>query len=168
MDTYILLAEAFRYPEPGLLEQLEAGLLEIPKSSARKGLASFVKKIGMLSLWDWEELYTRTLDLSPAAAPYVGFQIWGESYQRGEFMAKLNRAMSEADINPEGELPDHLVPILRYLAVTSDPLPELVENFSTATQRMADILYEKDKNNPYIKLFKTVLTAFQNQSYVKA
>ncbi|MCX6080875.1 MAG: nitrate reductase [Chloroflexi bacterium] len=168
MDPYILLAEAFRYPEPGLLEQLEAGLMEIAKSPVRKGLATFVKKVGALSLWDWEELYTRTLDLSPAAAPYIGFQIWGESYQRGEFMAKLNRAMAERDIDPEGELPDHLVPILRYLAVTGDPIPDLVENFSPATQRMADILREKDKNNPYIKLFETVLLAFQSQSRVKA
>jgi nitrate reductase delta subunit len=159
MNINLLLAEAFRYPRPGLLEQLEAGLAESTQSPARSGLAAFVKKIGALSLAEWEELATRTLDLSPAAAPYVGFQIWGESYQRGEFMAKLNRAMAELDIDPEGELPDHLVPILRYLAVADPPIPELIENFAPAVQRMISILREKDKGNPYIKLFEAALSA---------
>jgi len=154
MNINLLLAEAFRYPRPGLLERLEAGLAESAKGPARSGLASFVKKIGALSLSEWEELATRTLDLSPAAAPYVGFQIWGESYQRGEFMSKLNRAMAELDIDPEGELPDHLVPILRYLAVTDQPIPELIENFETAVQRMIAILREKDKENPYVHVFE--------------
>ena len=154
MNINLLLAEAFCYPRPGLLEQLEAGLAESSKGPARSGLASFVKKIGALSLSEWEELATRTLDLSPAAAPYVGFQIWGESYQRGEFMAKLNRAMAELDIDPEGELPDHLVPILRYLAATDQPIPELIENFETAVQRMIAILREKDKENPYVHVFE--------------
>ncbi len=157
MDIYLLLAEAFRYPQPGLLEQLEAGLASAGKSPARSQLAAFIKKIGALSLSEWEELATRTLDLSPAAAPYVGFQIWGESYQRGEFMAKLNRAMAELDVDPEGELPDHLVPILRYLAVTDQPIYELIDNFRSAVQRMATVLREKDSGNPYIDLLDATL-----------
>ena len=28
-----------------------------------------------------EELHARTLDLNPPAAPYVGYQTWGESYR---------------------------------------------------------------------------------------
>ncbi len=162
MSIYLLLAEAFRYPQPGLLEQLEAGLAGVGKGAARSRLAAFLKKIGALSLSDWEELATRTLDLSPAAAPYIGFQIWGESYQRGEFMARLNRAMSELDIDPEGELPDHLVPIFRYLAATDQPLPELIENFETAVERMVSILRAKDKRNPYIHLFEAALAVFRS------
>ncbi len=157
MNINLLLAEAFRYPFPGLLEQLEIGLAETDKVPARRGLAAFVKKISAFSLSEWEELATRTLDLSPAAAPYIGFQMWGESYQRGEFMAKLNHAMADLDIDPEGELPDHLVPILRYLAATSQPIPELTENFVTAVKRMITTLREKDKRNPYIDLFEATL-----------
>jgi nitrate reductase delta subunit len=157
-DIRLLLAEAFRYPRPGLLERLEAGLAESAQSPARSGLAAFVKKVAALSLSEWEELATRTLDLSPAAAPYVGFQIWGESYPRGEFMAKLNRAMAELDIDLEGELPDHLVPVLRYLALAEQPLPELREHFAPAVERMLAVLREKDRNNPYLHLFEAVLS----------
>jgi nitrate reductase delta subunit len=161
MDIHILLAEAFRYPQPGLLEQLEAGLKEAGKGPARSYLSAFLKKIGALSLSEWEELSTRTLDLSPAAAPYIGFQVWGESYQRGEFMAQLNKAMAELDIDPEGELPDHLVPVLRYLAVAEQPVPALTENFTTAVDRMLSTLREKDKDNPYIFLLEAALSSFR-------
>ena len=157
MNMVSILAEAFCYPYPGLLERLQAGLAEAGMGPGRSGLASFIKKVQTLSLSDWEELCTRTLDLNPAAAPYVGFQVWGESYQRGEFMAKLSRAMVELGVDTEGELPDHLGPILRYLNATDQPIPELVENYENAVGRMAAILRKKDRSNPYIHLFDAAL-----------
>jgi nitrate reductase delta subunit len=162
MNIYTLLAEAFCYPHPGLLEKLEVGLDEAGTGPGTSELDSFIKKIQTLSLAEWEEVSTRTLDLSPAAAPYVGFHIWGESYPRGEFMAKLNRAMYELDVDPEGELPDHLVPILRYLNATDQPIPELIEQLEPALQRMIKILRKKDKDNPYLSLFKAVLEVAQS------
>lgn len=163
MSINTLLAEAFCYPYPGLLERLETGLTEASASPGISGLASFINNVKALSPSEWEELCTRTLDLSPAAAPYVGFQVWGESYQRGEFMAKLSRAMFELGVNTEGELPDHLVPILRYLDATNQPIPELDEQLEPAVERMIKILGDKDKGNPYLSLFKAVLAVVQNQ-----
>ena len=163
MSITLLLAEAFAYPYPGQVEWLEKGLRESGKVSgrereARSQLAAFTKKVKALSLSEWEELATRTLDLSPAAAPYIGFQVWGESYQRGEFMAKLNHAMLALGVDTEGELPDHIAPVLVYLeAAGGGPIPELVENFEPAVKRMIAILREKDKNNPYVGLFEAVL-----------
>lgn len=157
MGVLELLAEAFSYPRPGLLQELEAGLQEAGKSPARGGLEAFIKKVGRLSLAEWEELATRTLDLSPAAAPYIGFQIWGESYQRGEFMSKLNHAMAGLDIDVAGELPDHIVPVLRYLDRVDKPIPELSEHFESAVGRMLATLREKDKGNPYLELLDASL-----------
>lgn len=157
MSDFILLAKAFTYPGPGLLEELEAWVVESAKSPAREAVAAFVKQIAAMSLSEWEELSTRTLDLSPAAAPYIGFQVWGESYQRGEFMARLNRVMAEMDVDPEGELPDHIVPVLRYLDAADQPVPELLQNFEPAVNRMIGILREKDKSNPYLHLFEAAL-----------
>jgi nitrate reductase molybdenum cofactor assembly chaperone NarJ/NarW len=157
MEIHMLLADAFGYPSPGLLEELAAGLRQAGKTPAYKGLTAFVKKVGRLSLEDWEELATRTLDLSPAAAPYIGFQVWGESYQRGEFMSKLNRAMREAGVESDGELPDHIVPVLRYLACVQQPIPELIQNFEPAVRRMLDTLRQKDAGNPYLELLDAAL-----------
>ena len=157
MSDFTLLAKAFTYPAPGLLEELEAWVVDSVKSPVREAVTAFVSKIALLSLGDWEELSTRTLDLSPAAAPYIGFQVWGESYQRGAFMAILNRAMSVLDVDPEGELPDHIVPVLRYLDAAEHPVPELLEQFEPAVTRMIGILREKDKANPYLHLFEAAL-----------
>lgn len=159
MNDFALLAQALMYPRPGLLEELRAGLAGLGKSPAREGLATFVAKIAPLSLAEWEELATRTLDLNPAAAPYVGFQIWGESYARGEFMAQLSRAMAKLAIDPAGELPDHLVPVLRYLAAADQPLPELAGHLKTALERMIAISQEKERGNPYIHIYEAVLAA---------
>jgi nitrate reductase delta subunit len=164
MNIHALLAEAFQYPHPGLLEQLETGLTETGRSPAREALSKFVHKVSKLPLSKWEELYTRTLDLSPEVAPYIAFQVWGESYQRGEFMSKMNRALFEQGIETEGELPDHLIPVLRYLSVTDNLFPELVEHFEPAVKRMAEVLREKDSKNPYNYLLAAVLRSTRTLS----
>ncbi|MBM4460759.1 MAG: nitrate reductase [Chloroflexi bacterium] len=159
MNIYALLAQSLVYPYPGLLDELQAGAAAAGKGPAQRKFAAFIKQIGRLSVTEWEELATRTLDLSPAAAPYVGFQVWGESYQRGAFMAQLNRALAELGIDRAGELPDHLVPVLRYLAAADQPLPELAEHLKTALERMIAILQEKDRRNPYLHVYEAVLAA---------
>ncbi len=156
MDTTActILAEAFRYPEPGRMEALEEGLAQMPAGPARKAFAAFVEPIRRMSLGEWEELHTRTLELNPPAAPYVGFQTWGESYQRGQFLAQMNRELMMHGIDTGGELPDHLTPVLRYLgsaAAREAPLPALVEVLDPAFERMRAALRKVDPENPYLE-----------------
>jgi len=154
--AYRALADAFNYPAPGRLETLNRGLAEMPKGAGKDAHAAFINGIQHLSLGEWEELHTRTLDLNPPAAPYVGYQTWGDSYQRGAFMATMNRALALADVDTGGELPDHLAPILRYLAVTSEPLPEMVEVLGPALGRMLSALRAAEPDNPYVSLLLAV------------
>ena len=160
-DAYVTLADALCYPAPGRLDALKRGLATMPKGAGKDAYATFLNGIGRLPLGEWEELHTRTLDLNPPAAPYVGYQTWGESYQRGAFMAKMNRALAEADVDAGGELPDHLAPILRYLAAAADPLPEMVEVLGPALQRMIAALREAESDNPYINLLQAVQASCQ-------
>jgi nitrate reductase molybdenum cofactor assembly chaperone NarJ/NarW len=153
-NIFALLAEAFCYPAPGHLAALEKGLETLPAGIQKQSLAAFVGKIRGLSLGEWEELYTRTLDLNPPAAPYVGFQTWGESYQRGAFLSKMNRELMETGIDTQGELPDHLIPVLRYLGQAPEPLPELVEVLDPAIQRITAGLRKADSDNPYLDLLE--------------
>lgn len=156
--AFDLLAEAYKYPDPRQLAILEAGLSRLPAGSHKQALASFVSKICCLQQGEWEELHTHTLDLDPPAAPYIGYQTWGESYQRGEFMSKMNRELVNWDIDLEGELPDHLIPALRYLGRSDQPLPELIEVINPAVQRMISALRSADPSNPYLDLFEAVQT----------
>lgn len=161
METYTanienLLAEAFCYPSPGQLTFLKKGLGMLPASREKELVAAFVENISRFSSGEWEEIYTRTLDLNPPAAPYIGFQTWGESYQRGAFLSKLNREFTDNEIDLQGELPDHLIPVLRYLGQVPQPLPELIEVMGPAMQRMAAGLRKADPHNPYLDLFEAV------------
>jgi nitrate reductase molybdenum cofactor assembly chaperone NarJ/NarW len=150
------LADALDYPAPGRLEALRGGVAALPNAASQRAYSAFVDGISPLSAGEWEELYTRTLDLNPPAAPYVGYQTWGESYQRGAFLARLNRELFEAGVDAGGELPDHLAPVLRYLGQTQAPLPELVELCEPALQRMITGLRQVDPGNPYVDLLEAV------------
>lgn len=151
-NVYTLLAEAFCYPAPGHLAALEKGLETLPAGIQKQSLASFIGKIRARSLGEWEELHTRTLDLNPPSAPYIGYQTWGESYQRGAFLSKMNRELMDAGVDTQGELPDHLIPVLRYLGQATEPLPELVEVLDPAIQRITTGLRKADPGNPYLDL----------------
>lgn len=155
--AYMVLAEAFCYPSADQRNDLMAGLDAMPAGAARTSLERFLGAISKLSLGEWEELHTRTLDLNPPAAPYVGFQTWGESYQRGVFLSKLNREMLETGVDMDGELPDHLVPVLRYLGAEEKPSPDLLEILVPAIQRMQGVLRKADRDNPYGDLLNGVL-----------
>lgn len=156
MGTGIILAEAFRYPAPGRLEQLEGLTGVLPPGREQQALSAFVEAIRPLSLGNWEELYTRTWDLDPLAVPYLGYQLWGEDYRRGNFMARLQAAYRQAGAEPDGELPDHLVPVLRYLDQAPAPLPELLEALGPAVEKMAAALKKSEPENPYLLLLAGV------------
>ena len=158
MRSYAILAEALRYPWPGQVEILERYLETVPAGRSRKSLAAFVAYARDASLAEREELYTRTWDLNPIAAPYLGFQVWGEKYQRGNFMAQLSQVLRENEIDLGGELPDHLVPVLRYLDRVEQPTPALNNILVQAIQAMGQSFRDKSEGgNPYLHLLNAIL-----------
>ncbi len=157
MPELSLFAEAFSYPVPGQLEKWTAGLSRLPQSPGADEYTAFVQAVLPLSQGELEELYTRTLDLNPEFAPYLGYQMWGDSYPRGSLMAKLNKAMQEYQIDLGGELPDHLMPVLRYLDQAAEPLPDLMQIFGPAVEKMIHKLKKQDPASPYLHLLRAVL-----------
>ncbi len=149
MAAAATIARCFAYPDDGRLDELRQAVAALPDGKVRTHLERFLSAIAPLSLGEWEELHTRTLDLSPHVVPYVGHVVWGESYKRGAFMADLMRAMTDAGIDMDGELPDHLAPILRYLEAVDAPHEELVEVLPQAVASMIKELKKSDRDNPY-------------------
>ncbi len=149
MDEFEAIALALEYPGPGSPETLRATWEALPGGPVRRHLLKFLGEMDKLSLSGWEELHTRTLDLAPIFAPYVGYVIWGENYQRGEFLAAVKVAQDEEGIDRRGELADHLEPVLRYLAATDRPVVPLVEVFAQSLDKMKKTLKETEADNPY-------------------
>jgi nitrate reductase delta subunit len=150
------LATAFLYPSPVRLAQLEQAVAGMENGPAKREYTAFVDALSELSLAEWEELHTRSLDLNPLFVPYVGWVTWGENYKRGEFMAEMKAALEREGVPLNGELPDHLDPVLRYLAVTDQPLPSLVEVFPGAVGKMTKKLKVTDATSPYLHLLAAI------------
>ena len=83
MHVAEVIALAYRYPTADsakiLAEMVEAHSWGV----VQRHLERFVDSVSELSLGEWEELHTATLDLSPKFVPYVGHVTWGENYRRG-------------------------------------------------------------------------------------
>jgi len=148
-DTATFVALALRYPTSEGRAMLAAAVAPLPRRGAGRELRRFLDATASLPLVELEELYTRTFDLSPVVVPYVGHLAWGDSYRRGEFMAELNGAMRDVGIDPGGELPDHLEPILRYLAATEELPADLAEVLVPAIVKMEKMLKKAESTNPY-------------------
>lgn len=149
-DTPMLVALALRYPTPDGLVTLGTGVDALPKGGAAREMRRFLKSINGMAFEELEVLYTSTFDLSPVVAPYVGHLAWGDSYERGGFMAKLQGAMHSVGVHPNGELPDHLDPILRYLAAADQPIDDLKPVLVPAITKMEKTLKKADSKNPYV------------------
>ncbi len=157
MHTADVLALAYSYPHPNALADLTEAVESLSKGVVRRDLQKFLDEIGRLDLAAWEELHTATLDLSPMFVPYVGHVVWGENYRRGEFMADLNGEMRDAGVPLDGELPDHIAPVLRYLARHEDPFADLVEVLPRAVKSMLETLGDASPGNPYIQLLEATM-----------
>lgn len=162
MGTYAILAEGLRYPTPGHLGSLKVSINQLAEGNVKDAYSQFIERIECLNLAAWEELHTRTLDLNPPGAPYIGYQVWGDSYQRGAFMSMMNRAIEANQIDSEGELPDHLIPVLRLMDQLDEPFPELEEVLAPAVARIHAALIKADPENPYVGLIAAIVEAAQS------
>lgn len=163
MKTTEVVALGYRYPNPSAAAMLTAAVAAEPNSEVKRHMRKFVDEVGALSLGEWEELHTATLDLNAPFVPYVGHVEWGDNYRRGEFMADLKRSMEDAGVDLGGELPDHIEPILRYLAATGHPLDDLVEVLPRTVITMAHTLESAAPDNPYCHLMAATVVVAANR-----
>jgi nitrate reductase molybdenum cofactor assembly chaperone NarJ/NarW len=116
-------AELLAYPagDPATLARRCGALLSGRGSAAR--LEAFATHAERARPHQLEELYASTFDLDPACPPYVGHHLCGDGPQRGVFLSRLAGVYRKDGFPvaaPDGELPDHLTVVLRYLATVAD------------------------------------------------
>jgi nitrate reductase molybdenum cofactor assembly chaperone NarJ/NarW len=160
---YGLFADLLDYPT--LATSLKAGhcyeRLQQSQPDVAPLLESFYHALEQRSLGQMQELFTTTFDMQPVCYPYIGYQLFGESYKRGAFMAQLNEAYHAFDYSAEQELPDQLSAILRFLSLDagnrqSDFCQSLRnEGLIPALEKMLKTFGEQSEN-PYFRLLSAL------------
>ena len=159
-----LFADLFEYPT--LTTPLKAGLcyeqLQESHSDAGILLENFYREIETRTLEQMQEIYTTTFDMQPICYPYIGYQLFGESYKRGVFMSHLNEAYRLSGFSAGNELPDHISIILRYLGLDIEKRENefgatlLHEGLLPALKKMDETL-KKQVGNPYADVVSALL-----------
>lgn len=156
-ELLLLLGELLEYPGT----DLPAGaarcrdLLADVQPEAAGLMADFAAFMESATSSRREELYTAAFDLNPQCSPYVGYQLLGEDPKRTALMVKLQEIYRGAGFSANGELPDHVAVLLRFLAVLEDEDEErdlTSEALLPALNKMAGLLEEN--RNVYGKVLR--------------
>lgn len=147
--------ELLAYPEKhwwSRVQQLVAGL----ESQWREALAPWLEALQALAPEAREELYVRTFDFDPATTLEIGWHLFGEDYQRGEFLASCRRLLAAVGIPELGQLPDHAALLLAALPALP---PARAEQFFTTYLHPGlekILLALSQRQNPYHHLLQAL------------
>jgi len=159
-EVYRLYTRLLEYPQPGiegLVHQLIVKLQPVSPDAANL-LTNFQQFVSQVPHAHLEEIYTSTFDLQGAGCPYIGHHIFGDTYKRSWFMARLNREYRLWGFSPGNELPDHITVVLGFLALgNQDEFTQtlLEEGLVPAVEKMVDELKPKAEN-PYYWLVQSL------------
>jgi len=111
------LAHLLRYPADGYANEAACSFDVLANASPEiaAGLNDFLDQTRKLSLEDLQMLYTNTFDLDPVCSLEVGWHLFGENYERGEFLVRMRKELRRLGVKESTELPDHLSHALEAL-----------------------------------------------------
>jgi nitrate reductase delta subunit len=118
-----LFADILEYPETSIVPQVRECEALVAESNAAAGelMGGFRGFVEQTSNGDLQEVYTAVFDLDADCHPYLGYQLFGEGYERSEFLLELKERYRTSGFEANTtELPDRISEVLRYLSVCSD------------------------------------------------
>lgn len=157
---YDQLGALLRYPDAAYLADVDTCghtlAAEEPDVAAR--VERFAAGVREMSVTDLEELFTRTFDINPVCSLEVGWQLFGEEYERGTFLVRMRQEMRRLGLAESTELPDHLAHVL---AVLGRMEADRADDFAAAcvlpaVERMCASLVGKDV--PYEHALEAIRT----------
>jgi nitrate reductase molybdenum cofactor assembly chaperone NarJ/NarW len=159
MSACRAFAALFSYPRAGVLALVDECLATVTADASAADLLAFRGEAERLGLARLEEAYTAAFDFDPDCSLSVGHATFGENARRSVFMCRLAGMYRDAGLPPaDGELPDHLPAVLRYLDA-GPPVPEkddlLVDAVVPALAHLARALGRV--NHPYAPVARALL-----------
>jgi len=151
-------ADAMSYPQENCTARVAyLERFDLPRKS-RKALDEFRAALGQMPLFEQQELYTRTFDLSPLCSPALSVHLFGvESFKRSHLMVGLLDMYSAAQFEAQGETADHMPTVTRFLPYAAGTdRPEIIQYILIpALLKMCVLL--SSKQNPYAHLLEAVI-----------
>lgn len=116
-DIYDSLSDMLTYPAGEINERSArcVRLLAESDSPALPCMKKFSEFVEGSDVDQLQELYTRTFEINPVTALEVGWHLYGERYERGEFLVRMRQMLRDLDVEESSELPDHLTQTLKAL-----------------------------------------------------
>ncbi len=112
MQALDQLAPFFAYPDDTYAERAAACAQQLDSEDLRV----FAALIAAIPLHLRQEFFVQTFDFNPAATLEIGWHLFGEQYERGQFLVELRERLRAAGIQEQRELPDHLIHVLPLAA----------------------------------------------------
>ena len=169
-QIYHLLSALLEYPSPGLVDSARecAGLLAPQSPEAAAQIERFLALTEDIPPGRLEEIYTGTFDINPTCTIYAGYQLFGESYKRGEFLVRLKEKYRQRGFFAGNELADHLAVLLQFLG-RLDPgetlARELIEDcLVPALEKMNGSFPEPSEGNvnPYACVLRAAASVIEH------
>jgi len=154
-DVAVLLS----HPQIDYFEVLDRVVNSGLNKKATKSLRAFRDTIGVLSLFELQELYTRTFDLNPMCSPALSVHLFGvESFKRSHLMVGMLDMYRAVDFPTTGESADHMSTVMRFLPFVMDEEREEVAQFIflPGLAKIAEFL--DSKSNLYSDLMKATIS----------
>jgi nitrate reductase delta subunit len=162
------LASILGYPGEELWEQVRTAEAEISEifPVAASLLANFRLAIKDMTPERVEEVYTAIFDLNATCHPYIGYQIFGETYRRSVFLVELKEHYRTHGFTaPENELADRLSLMLEFVSVCSDQelVADIIEfgfapSLAKMTREKEPTINEPEQKeyNPYANVLRAL------------
>jgi nitrate reductase delta subunit len=141
MTSLDRLSTLFAYPGDGYAERAAASARALGLTPLR----AFAEAVADLPATELQERFVEAFDLDPDCSPDLGWHLFGERYERGEWLASLRGDLRRLAVEDSAELPDHLANVLRILARDDAPQARaLAELVAPALARLEAALARRD------------------------
>ena len=119
---FALFADLLDYPRSVPVDAARecARLVTSVDTEAGEHLDQFASFLTGATTGSLQEVFTETFDLEATWHPYVGYHLFGETYERSVFLVALKERYEQHGFEVETELPDHLPVVLRFLSRCDD------------------------------------------------
>lgn len=117
-DLWPLLSRALTYPAadaPALLARCRSAS-DLSAPDVARLLRQFAADMDGQSVEAMQERFTGAFDFDPKCSLDIGWHLFGENYDRGDFLVRMRETLATHGVDEGVDLPDHLPHVLLALS----------------------------------------------------